>query len=247
MNADILLQKRFFNVLRIAAGPEYNYYTSHEYQNENAVLERPARIGLDSASIYGRKQYAGGKLLVEVNNLNSEIFPTRGICWHNELRVQKGLNSDTQPFTEAHTDMDIYASLSDPARLVAVLRAGAGHIFSDNYEYFQAMSIGQNNYLRGFRRNRFSGRSLAYGSLELRAKVGEIKGYVFPGAFGLVGFTDAARVWADGDPSRRWHHAVGGGAYYIPFNMFLISATTAFSREEALFNISIGTKLNVIL
>jgi hypothetical protein len=246
MNADVLLQKRFY-VLRIAAGPEYNYYTSHEFQNDDRVLERPAVVGLDSVSIYGRKQYGGGKLLIEVNNLNSEIFPTRGICWHNELHVLKGLNSDTRPFTSATTDMDIYASLSDPARLVAVLRAGGGHIFSDDYEYFQAMSVGQNNYLRGFRRNRFAGRSMAYGSLELRGKLGEVKGGVIPGAFGLMAFTDAARVWADGENSRRWHNSVGGGAYFIPFNMFLISATTAVSPEETIFNISIGTKLNVIL
>lgn len=247
MNADILVQKRFFSVLRLAAGPEYNYYTSHEFQNADRVLERPAAIGLDSVSIYGRKQYAGGRFLMEVNNLNAEIFPTRGICWHNEVHVLKGLNADTRPFTSATTDMDIYASLSDPARLVAVIRAGAAHIFSDDYEYFQAMSVGQNANLRGFRRNRFAGRSKAYGSVELRAKLGEIKGYVFPGSFGLMGFTDAARVWADNDDSRKWHHSVGAGAYFIPFNMFLISATTAVSREETIFSISLGTNLNVIL
>jgi hypothetical protein len=107
------------------------------------------------------------------------------------------------------------------------------------------MSVGQNNYLRGFRRNRFSGRSMAYGSVELRAKLFYFNNYILPGAVGLVGFNDAARVWSDGESSSKWHDSYGGGIYYIPFNMFIVSATMAFSDEKPLFNITIGTKLGL--
>jgi outer membrane protein assembly factor BamA len=107
------------------------------------------------------------------------------------------------------------------------------------------MAVGQNNYLRGFRKNRFSGRSMAYNSIELRAKLFTVKSYILPGAFGLVGFNDVARVWSDDEHSRKWHDSYGGGIYYIPFNMFMVSATTAFSSEEMLFNVTIGTKLNL--
>ena len=37
--------------------------------------------------------------------------------------------------------MTVYSSLSDPTRLVAVLRFGYGHIFNENYEYFQALDL----------------------------------------------------------------------------------------------------------
>ncbi len=246
LDVDILIQKRLFGILRVAVGPYYSYYSNHEYDNENKVLESPGFVGLDSASIYSHKQYLGGKFFLDVNNVNSDLFPTRGVHWHNELNVLSDVAGETtKPYTEAHSDMDIYASLSDPAKLIALLRFGGGHIFSKDYEFFQAMSVGQNNVLRGFRKNRFSGRSMAYASVELRAKLFDIKDYILPGAFGLVGFNDVARVWQDGETSNKWHDAYGGGFYYIPYNMFILSATAGFSPEGTIFNVSLGTKLNL--
>ncbi len=246
LDADALIQKRLFGVLRVGAGPTYSYYSNHEYNNEHKVLEVPGLVGLDSANIYNHKQYVGGRIFLDINNLNSELFPTRGIHWHNEFNALGGISGPTsRPFAEAHSDMDIYASLSDPAKLVAVFHLGGGHIFSKDFEFFQAMAVGQNNYLRGFRKDRFSGRSMAYGSVELRAKLFDVKDYILPGAFGLVGFNDVARVWSDGETSHKWHDAYGGGFYYIPYNMFLISATAGFSSEETLFNLTIGTRLNL--
>jgi hypothetical protein len=86
---------------------------------------------------------------------------------------------------------------------------------------------------------------MAYNSVELRAKLFDVKSYILPGALGLVGFNDVARVWIDDESSKKWHHSYGGGLYYIPFNMFIISATTAYSKEDMLFNLTIGTKLNL--
>jgi hypothetical protein len=62
---------------------------------------------------------------------------------------------------------------------------------------------------------------------------------------GIIGFTEAGRVWLDGEHSGRWHSDYGGGIYYIPFNMAIISATIGFSKETHLFNFSVGTKLNL--
>jgi outer membrane protein assembly factor BamA len=156
-----------------------------------------------------------------------------------------GVSKTSNSITKLQSDMTIYASLNDPTRLVAVLQLGAGRIFNKNFEYFQAMTLGSHNYLRGFRKNRFAGRSIAYGGLELRWKLGNIKSYILPGAIGLIGFTEAGRVWLEGESSHRWHNAYGGGFYFIPFNLFLVSATMGFSREEHLLNFSVGTKLNL--
>jgi outer membrane translocation and assembly module TamA len=141
--------------------------------------------------------------------------------------------------------MTVYSSLSDPSRVVSVLKLGGGHIFSKNYEYFQALNLGQNNFLRGFRKNRFAGTSLAYGSLSLLVKLFDTKSYVLPGSVGVIAFEDVGRVWAGNQSSRKWHTSTGGGLYYSPFNMVLISAAVGFSEEETLFNLSVGTKFNL--
>jgi hemolysin activation/secretion protein len=123
---------------------------------------------------------------------------------------------------------------------------GGGHIFSKNFEYFQALTLGSQNYLRGFRKNRFAGSSTMYGSVELRFKLTDIKSYILPGAFGIIGFNDIGRVWLKNESSGRWHDAYGGGIYFIPYQLFIMSATIGFSKEEKnLFNFSVGTKLNL--
>jgi len=240
-----LYRKKPFDIVSVYAGPMFYYYSYNPEDNQEKILTRPSLIGLDSLSVIRSKAYVGAKVGISINNLNSELFPTRGIHWTTELSSLSGVSNKGGSVTKFTSDMVVYASLNSPEWLVAVVRVGGGHIFNKNFEYFQALSLGANNFLRGFRKNRFSGSSLAYGSLELRAKLFTSKWYVLPGDFGLVGFNDIGRVWLKNESSRRWHNAVGGGIYYVPFNMVLVSATMGFSREENLFNFSIGTKLNI--
>ena len=142
--------------------------------------------------------------------------------------------------------MAIYASLTDPAKVVAVVHLGGGKVLSKNFEYFQALSLGGNNYLRGYMKDRFTGSSMAYASLELRVKLIDVKSYVFPGSLGVIGFDDVGRVWMPNESSGKIHNGYGTGLYYTPFNYAIISATVAFSNEETLFNFSLGTKINLL-
>jgi len=135
--------------------------------------------------------------------------------------------------------------VTDPAKVVAVLRVGYGQIFSKHYEYFQMMNLGANNILRGFRKDRFSGTALAYTSLELRVRLFQSRSFFLPGDVGIIGFNDLGRVWLRDERSELWHDSYGFGFYYTAYNYVLISASMAFSKEEQLFNFSVGTKFNI--
>jgi outer membrane protein assembly factor BamA len=141
--------------------------------------------------------------------------------------------------------MTIYASISDASRVTGVIRAGGGHIFSSKPEYFQALTLGVNNYVRGFRKNRFAGTSLAYTSAELRFKIAKSRSYLLPGDIGLIGYYDIGRVWQRGESSKKWHDTYGGGIYFVPYNVVMIAATMGISEEDQLFNFSLGTKLTL--
>jgi outer membrane protein assembly factor BamA len=239
------LRRTFFGRVSVLAGPHFYHYWNHPSDNVGKILEVPANVGLDSIDVYANKSYLGGKVAIDLNNLNSELFPTRGISWYTEYSFLSGVTKQSNPVSKIQSDMVVYASLRSPARFVTVVRLGAGKIFNDNFEYFQAMNLGSNNFLRGFRKNRFSGSALAYGSLEFRIKLFESRWYILPGDVGIIAFNDIGRVWMKGDPSRRWHNATGGGIYYVPFNMVIVSANLAFSKEATLFNFSVGTKINL--
>ncbi len=242
----VLLKKRYFqNLLSIGIGPAFYFYSSQPDTHVDRILATPSKLGLDSVSIYNPKSYIGGKIAINVNNVNAELFPTRGVDWATTFTSMQGVNANSKPITRFESNMAVYASLSDPANVVAVLKIGGAHIFSKQFEYFQALTLGANNYLRGFRKDRFAGSSLAYADLELRVKICDVRSYLVPGTFGVIGFNDFGRVWMINEVSHKWHDAYGGGLYYTPFNMIIVSATTAFSGEEALFNFTIGTKINL--
>lgn len=249
ITGDLMLLRRLFsNTARFGFGPSIYHYWYRESLNDSKVFGDGnfERFGLSYDDIYSDKTYVGGKAIFEVNNVNSNLFPNRGINWHNELVLYRGLGSASD-LSRLTSDMQIYASLSDIDRLVGVIRLGGGHIFSKEFEYFQALGLGQNTYLRGFRKNRFIGNSMAYASAELRWKLGDVKSYVLPGQFGLVGFNDIGRVWLRGENSNKWHNTPGAGLYYIPYNIVIISGTTAFSSDGPLFNITVGTRLGITL
>jgi outer membrane protein assembly factor BamA len=156
-----------------------------------------------------------------------------------------GITKSSNSITKFQSDMAVYASLNDPTRLIAVIKLGAGHIFNRNFEYFQALTLGSNNYMRGLRKNRYAGSSMMYAGIEMRLKLTDITSYLLPGSFGLIGFTETGRVWIKTESSRLWHFSYGGGIYYIPFNLFIVSGTIGYSKDEHIFNFSLGTKFNL--
>lgn len=245
LSGDLLLRKRFHNLAELNFGTSYYHYWNHYMDNKGKILSQPSFAGLDSADIYSDKSYLGGKISIIIHNTNSDLLPTRGVYWNTEFTSLFGMNKDSRQITKLTSDMAVYASFNDPTKLVTVLRLGYGHIFSENYEYFQALSLGENNFLRGFRKDRFSGRSLLYQSTEFRFKLFDSKSYIVPGAVGLIAFNDIGKVWTQNQTSRKWHDSFGGGLYYSPYNFAIVSATIAFSDEGDLFNFSLGTKFNI--
>lgn len=247
IEGDVLLRKRVVEIVSLYAGPTvYNYWLRPE-DNRGKVLNQPSTLGLDSAGVYQTKTYLGGRAGILIDNLNSDLLPTRGIYWNTTLTNVYGMNQASKNLLKLTTDLTLYSSLNQPAKLVAVLRAGGGHIYGkeNDFEYFQALNLGANNYLRGYRKNRFSGSSMFYQSTELRVKLFESQSYILPGAVGVIGFNDVGKVWLKNQTSKKWHHSYGGGVYYTPYNLILISATVGVSPEDVLFNLSIGTRFNL--
>jgi outer membrane protein assembly factor BamA len=238
-----LFRERLFERLHLMAGPYFFNYWNKYSDNVNTVLGKPGEVGLDSANIYSRKTWLGAKLAMRFDNRNNEIFPTRGVLIANELVLAAGIkNSNT--FTKLNSEMTIYASLSDPARLIGVISFGGSKIFNKKFEFFQAASLGENN-LHGFRANRYLGKSSLYASTELRFRLFELKSYLIPGPVGLTGFYDLGKVWLDGENAKGWHTAFGGGFYFIPYNKFMVAASIGFSTNERVYNITVGTKINL--
>lgn len=242
---EVLAQHRYFEKLHAAIGPYFYYYHSRYDDNNKNILSNFRQLGLDSAGIFSKKMYGGFKARASFDNRNSNLFPTRGIYWVNELIAQAGLNNGSNKYSRITSDMTIYASQRDPAKVIAIFRMGFGHIFGKKYEYFQALDLGANSNLLGFRKNRYIGKSNTYVSLEMRYQLFEIRSVSFPGIIGVRGFVNAGRVGLKDIRDPGWHTAFGAGIYYMPFNLFFVSASAGFSGKEKIYNISVGSRINL--
>ena len=243
--ANIMIRKRYNDIFQVSAGPAYYRYWNKYSDNNGRILGVPANIGKDSVSIYSPKQYFGGKVKFDINYIDNEVFPTRGVTWFTVFDYMEGINNNSHRYTDIQSDMTVYASISDISKVSGVFRFGGGRIFTDNFEFFQAKTLGFNSHLRGYRNDRFAGRGMAYGSAEVRLRLFRSKSYVLPGDVGLLAFTDLGRVWQKGEQSNKWHESYGGGFYFIPFKLVAITASMGFSPEDRLFNFSVGTKFNL--
>jgi outer membrane protein assembly factor BamA len=137
IQAEALLRKRIFSPVGIGAGPKFYHYWSRPDDNENKILAHPTLVGLDSARVYSTKTYLGAKAFITINTLNDDLLPTRGVYWNTEFNALYGAGNRSKNFSSLTTDLTLYSSLSDPAKVVSVIKVGGGRIYSKDFEYFQ--------------------------------------------------------------------------------------------------------------
>ena len=108
----------------------------------------------------------------------------------------------------------IYVPFSLQPQFTLALRAGADHRFG-NFPFFDGAVLGGATALRGYRRERFTGETIAFANAEIRTKVFDLSTYLAPIEVGVLGFADAGRVWYDRpaftDPFQDVQLGVGGG------------------------------------
>jgi outer membrane translocation and assembly module TamA len=147
------------------------------------------------------------------------------------LRPLLGINKESNHLLRTDIDMRVFASIFRLPRLVLASRVGWGKNWG-KFEFPQAYYLGGTENLRGYRRDRFAGRTRLFNNTEVRLKVKEFNNYLFPGAFGLLVFNDVGRVWQDGETSTDWHVGNGVGIWLAPIKRFVIAAHLVRSKEE---------------
>ena len=111
--------------------------------------------------------------------------------------------------------MNVVISLANINNVVGALRLGVGHNMGA-YEIPQAQYLSGTENLRGFRRDRFAGRTVLFQNTELRIKLTDFTTFLFPGTLGVFVFNDIGKVWVPNENSNRWHDGYGGGIYIAP-------------------------------
>ena len=110
--------------------------------------------------------------------------------------------------------MTAYINIPVAMRPVVALRGG-GKKLTGAFPYFDAAFLGGGRTLRTEHRQRYAGDASLFGSAELRVPVAKFP-LILPFDVGLLGFTEAGRVYLDGESPGGWHTARGAG-FWIGF------------------------------
>src|SRR5688572_5878194 len=236
----VLLRKRFSEKVVFTFGPAFQYYSMDSADNVGKFIVTD-NTGLDKNTLFAKQYYLGGRYSFIADTRNNLVLPTSGIHLRLTGRHLAGVNDISYNFTQLNGDFTFHIPIIAKT-LILANRVGGGHNFG-NFEFYQAQYLGSEDNIRGYRKNRFAGRSKIYNNTELRLRLLTFKTYLFPGYLGVFGFYDTGKLWADGsETSNRWISGYGGGIWLAPLRRIVLTLSYTASKEDTLPLFSFGWK-----
>ena len=237
-DADLQLRKKMGSVFSLAAGPAVEYFSVDSADNKDRFINQNPS-GVDHATLYNARAYAGGRLTAVVDDRNDKILTSRGIHWQTEFSSYGGLNDYSRHYSQLTSDLSLFTSFNTRGNVVISTRLGYGKTFGE-HAFYQAQFLGATEDLRGYRKFRFAGDEKFYHNIDLRIRLADFQTYLFPGSLGLLFFNDVGRVWLHGEDSKQWHDGYGGGFWISPLKKFVLSASYAQGTDGGVTLIKLG-------
>jgi hypothetical protein len=244
----------FFLTRRIAGNSQFRIGPSIQRIEVEEPGERDRYIGDVFAPELGynlfkqESRFTGVTADFILDNRNNPRLTTRGAYLWMSGKTMKGIDGHANDFMSIGGSLAFYHSFNSPRWLTFAVRAGAGKTFG-NYNFYQAQILSGRTDLRGYRKTRFYGDSKLFTNVEVRAKLASIRTYLFPATIGVLAFHDLGRVWFEDDEgidpsaggeSSMYHRGIGGGIWFTPFNMSVLSVELGHSSESTLGYVRLG-------
>jgi hypothetical protein len=173
----------------------------------------PASLLIGQQRPYGTGRFgqAGVRLQLALDRGYREAKGAAGLAFTVGGSFYPAVWSVREPFGEAHAVATAFLRARLPLEPTLVLRAGGQQLIG-LYPFREAAFVGGVETLRGLIERRYTGDASAYGNAELRLLLRR-RDDAFVPRLGVFGLADVGRVFLEGEESRRWHRAVGGGAW----------------------------------
>ncbi|MBK8606737.1 MAG: BamA/TamA family outer membrane protein [Chitinophagaceae bacterium] len=152
------------------------------------------------------------------------------------------MGSTPYSVTQLNSDLTFHINIINNWLTLANRVGGGTNLGNKGFEFYQAQYLGNEENLRGFRRNRFAGKSKLYNQTELRLKLADFRTYLFPGAIGIYTFYDIGRVWVANDVQKKSASGYGGGLWVSPLRRIMLNIGYGVSNEDKLFTLGLGWK-----
>jgi hypothetical protein len=195
-----------------------------------------------SASLFEKQTYAGAEVNYSFKNKDDGSYPTMGL----DVGITAGYKANIDgndaidnKFGYVKPYLAIDHRLNKSASLVLATKLGGEAILGDDFELYHAAQLGGGENLRGFRKERFTGKYTVYQNTDLRLLLGKFKSSFIPLRYGITGGFDYGRVWVEDDTSSKWHNSVGGS--------FWVSGLETFTANLGYYGSSDGGRIAFVL
>lgn len=224
--------------LRLRAGPSVRYV---DVQGEDDGFVGAPLLGLTESS-FDPQLHVGGAARLTLDLTDSPINPRQGFELDLHGATFAGVTGDADNYSRLGGEVQAFVPFNLMPQMTLALRAGADHRIGDA-PFFDGAVLGGTATLRGYRRERFTGQTAAFGNAEARLKLFDLSTYVLPIEVGGLGFADAGRVWEAGETTAVYddlHYGFGGGLWFSVLDMAIVNVTAARGDEETLFTFGGG-------
>lgn len=212
------------------AAPKVNMINVRDDQRPFDHVQQPGLSGFTTNTQW----FAGARFNLDLKYQDDRDNPRHGYRWPTTLDANGGIKNAPDSYARLESALSLYASPWMRRQLTLGLRIGGAHN-AGTFPFHAANTLGGTTNLRGYRKDRFSGRTSLYANTDLRVSLFKIGGDLLPGTLGLLGFFDVGRVWTDGESSSKWHPGYGAGVWYDFAGEFVLRFSVGHSTEDNTF------------
>lgn len=169
----------------------------------------------------------------QYESFDNKVNPTRGMDFKLVAGGTQNIEDSEAVFGYVKPTIVFYNALTRNRKLVLKTDVRGQFNIGNNFEFYQGAQLGSDTGLRGYRNQRFTGRSAAVAGADLRYSFNKFRTALTPVQIGVFGGYDVGRVWVPNDTSDVLHSSYGGGLWVNTAD--LLSATfNLFTGDEGL-------------
>jgi predicted phosphodiesterase len=172
-----------------------------KYQNYNVDKTAGRFLETQYAAgnrIFERQQFINTEASYSYQHSDNPAFPTLGIQFLAKAGFTGNIK-ENRDFSYAESSLSITHKLIPSGKLVLASKINGQFIFNDEFEFYQASTIGGNNGMRAYRNERFTGKNAFYHSSDIRWNLRSVKTNLLPTNVGFFGGFDYGKVWGTPD------------------------------------------------
>ncbi len=184
--------------------------------------------------IFERKYYGGLELGFEYSSLDNFFSPKRGISFISHINWLTNLRDQHGEYRSLNAELSLFQPIDRKETVIFATRIGFGTNLGNEFEFFQQQRIGGGitSNLRGYRSDRFFGKTAYWQNFDLRAKLFSSYNRTLPFTLGIFTGFDYGKVWVEDVESDTWHYSYGGGLYIAPVDLLTMSFGLYQPRED---------------